>query len=135
MGESRAEKLTVETATPTVRLHSLDAMRGFVIAAMLLVNMTWDRDALPAQLFHVPWNAPAQGATFTDLVFPWFVFMAGAAAPLSLRSGRGKGMTSGQIVWAAFLRSAKLYLLGVLLTVASFASERPLAWGDLLSWN
>ncbi len=117
------------------RLHSLDAMRGFVIAAMLLVNMTWDRDALPSQLFHVPWNDPVQGATFADLVFPWFVFMAGAAAPLSLRSGRGRGKTTQQIIATAFVRATKLYLLGELLTAASIAKSRPLVWSDLLSWN
>ena len=110
-------------------------MRGFVIASMLVVNMTWDREALPAWLFHVPWNDPAQGATFTDLVFPWFVFIAGAAAPLSLRSGRGRGKTTGQILLAAARRAATLYLLGVLLTVASFAHERPLTWDCLLMWN
>lgn len=135
MQQSHPEE-TIDVVTPRgARLHSLDAMRGFVIAAMLLVNMTWDQGALPAQLFHVPWNAPAQGATFTDLVFPWFVFIAGAAAPLSLRAGRGKGMTNRQIISTAATRATKLYLLGVLLTVASFATERPLTWGDLLSWN
>ena len=133
--ESRSEQIPAAVAPHPTRLHSLDAMRGFVIAAMLLVNMTWDSDALPAQLFHVPWNDPVQGATFTDLVFPWFVFIAGAAAPLSLRSGRGKGMTNRRIVSAAAIRATKLYLLGVLLTVASFAAQRPLAWSDLLSWN
>lgn len=119
----------------SIRLGSLDAMRGFVIASMLLVNMTWDRESLPAQLFHVPWNDPVQGATFADLVFPWFVFMAGAAAPLSMRSGRGRGKSSGQMLAAAAVRGAKLYLIGVVLTVASWAHERPLAWDCLLSWN
>ncbi|MEN1681207.1 MAG: heparan-alpha-glucosaminide N-acetyltransferase domain-containing protein [Planctomycetota bacterium] len=135
MPEARPDSPPAETAARPTRLRSLDAMRGLVIAAMLLVNMTWDRDSLPAQLFHVPWNTPAQGATFTDLVFPWFIFIAGAAAPLSLRSGRGRGMTGRRIVSAAAVRAFKLYLLGVLLTVASFATERPLVWSDLLSWN
>lgn len=110
-------------------------MRGLVIALMLLVNMTWDRDVLPAQLFHVPWNDPAQGATVTDLVFPWFVFMMGAAVPLSVASGRGRGRSTGSMLRTALARGAKLYQWGVLLTVASFAHERPLTWQCLLSWN
>lgn len=110
-------------------------MRGFVIASMLLVNMTWNRDALPGWLFHVPWNDPAQGATFADLVFPWFVFIAGAAAPLSLRSGRGRGKTPGQVLASTARRAALLYLLGVLLTVAGGADTHPLRWESLFSWN
>ncbi|QDT68450.1 hypothetical protein MalM25_13720 [Planctomycetes bacterium MalM25] len=102
---------------------------------MLIVNMTWDREALPGWLFHVPWNDPAQGATFTDLVFPWFVFVAGCAAPLSMRSGRGRGKTRGELLSAAGWRACRLYLIGVLLTVASFAHETPLDWSHLLSWN
>ncbi|MEO0530010.1 MAG: heparan-alpha-glucosaminide N-acetyltransferase domain-containing protein [Planctomycetota bacterium] len=126
---------TEATPPKPPRLASLDAMRGFVIASMLIVNMTWDRDALPSWLFHVPWNDPTQGATFADLVFPWFVFMAGCAAPLSMRAGRGRGISSGRMLRVAFWRAAKLYLIGVLLTVASFANERPLQWHDVLSWN
>lgn len=122
-------------ASKPSRLGSLDALRGFVIASMLIVNMTWDREALPGWLFHVPWNDPVQGATFTDLVFPWFVFVAGCAAPLSMRSGRGRGKTRGELLRAAGWRAARLYLMGVLLTVASFAHETPLAWRHLLSWN
>jgi predicted acyltransferase len=125
------------------RLVSLDAMRGFVIAAMLLVNATWGEDAwgeglggwLAGQLAHVPWNAPAQGATLTDLVFPWFLFIMGAAVPLSMRSGRGRGRSGVTRVLIALRRGAILYLLGVLLTHAGSWTERPMAWTDLLSWN
>lgn len=129
---------TTPTPPPTTqpaRLGSLDALRGFVIASMLIVNMTWNREALPGWLFHVPWNDPSQGATFTDLVFPWFVFVAGCAAPLSMRSGRGRGKSHAELLRTAAWRAGKLYLLGVLLTVASFAHQTPLAWRHLLSWN
>jgi predicted acyltransferase len=118
-----------------LRLMSLDAMRGLVVLLMLLVNMTWNRDVFPAAFFHIEWNEPAQGATLADLVFPWFVFIAGAAVPLSLRGGRGRGRSVGATLLAALRRAAVLYLTGVLLTVASFAHERPLAWSMLLSWN
>ena len=121
--------------TKKPRLGSLDAMRGLVIALMFLVNMTWDREHLHPQLFHVGWNDPAQGATVTDLVFPWFVFMMGASIPFSVRSGRGRGKSAGAILAAAALRGAKLYLLGTLLTVASFAHKKPLTWECLMYWN
>lgn len=114
---------------------SLDTFRGFDIGAMLFVNMTWNRDVFHRQLFHVPWDAPQQGATFTDLVFPWFIFIAGAAVPLSIEAGRGKNQTKRAMIAKAARRSVVIYLLGVLLTVASRAYETPLSWMNLLEWN
>jgi len=86
-------------------------------------------------LFHVPWNDPLQGATFADLIFPWFVFIAGAAIPFSLDSARRHGRSKRQILLSAARRGATLYLLGVLLTVASTAYTTPLQLTDLLRWN
>lgn len=117
------------------RLLSIDAFRGFVIAGMLLVNMTWDREVFSRQLFHVEWNDPNQGVTFADLVFPWFIFIAGAAIPLSMRSGRGRARPWWSKLLTAFRRGLVLYLLGVLLTVAGDAHKTPLQWTDLLRWN
>lgn len=117
------------------RLLSLDAFRGFDIAAMLFVNMTWDRSVFHRQFFHVEWNDPAQGATLTDLVFPWFLFIMGCAIPLSVRSGRGKGRRWWAVLGVGARRAVVLYLLGVLLTVASGAYDSPLRWTQLLSWN
>lgn len=117
------------------RLLCLDAFRGFDIAAMLLVNMTWNPKVFHPQLFHVDWNAPAQGATFTDLVFPWFLFIAGCAIPLSMRSGRGRSMSAWRKAGSAARRACVIYLLGVLLTVAGSAADRPLTWTDWFSWN
>jgi predicted acyltransferase len=117
------------------RLLCLDAFRGFDIAAMLFVNMTWNREVFHWQLFHIDWNAPEQGATFTDLVFPWFLFIAGAAIPLSMKSGRGRSMSTLAKVAAAARRGLVIYLLGVLLTVAGSAYDRPLTWTDWFSWN
>lgn len=125
------------------RLVSLDAFRGFVVASMLLVNLTWGEaqwgtglgQRLALQLAHVDWNDPRQGATFTDLVFPWFLFIMGAAMPLSMASGRGRSVPAGRRALAALRRAAVLYLLGVLLTHAGAWLDRPAAWTDLLSWN
>ncbi len=117
------------------RLLCLDAFRGFDIAAMLFVNMTWNQKVFHPQFFHIDWNDPKQGATFTDLVFPWFLFIAGAAIPLSMKSGRGRAMSAWAKVAAAARRGLIIYLLGVLLTVASPAYDRALTWTDWFSWN
>jgi predicted acyltransferase len=62
------------------RLLSLDAFRGFTIAAMLLVNNPGDWGHAYAPLLHAKWH----GWTFTDWVFPFFVFIAGMAMTISL---------------------------------------------------
>lgn len=121
------------TGTSSERMLSLDAFRGFVIGAMLLVNMTWNEAVFPRQFFHVPWNDPLQGATFADLVFPWFLFIAGASIPFALASRRG--LSNARIVSTAARRAMILYALGVLLTVAGTATTMPLSWSDLLRWN
>ena len=90
-----------------VRLASLDALRGFAIASMVLVNNPGDWKHLYAPLAHARWN----GWTFTDVVFPMFLFCAGVAMTLSLgrraregasregsslaRTSRGRGFPRG----------------------------------------
>ena len=59
------------------RLTSLDAFRGLTIAAMILVNNLGDPKYTPLE--HAEWN----GWTFTDLIFPFFLFIVGVAMPFS----------------------------------------------------
>jgi predicted acyltransferase len=57
------------------RLTSLDAFRGATIAAMILVNNPGSWNYVYKQLGHAPWH----GWTFTDLIFPFFLFIVGVA--------------------------------------------------------
>jgi predicted acyltransferase len=57
------------------RLISLDVFRGLTIAAMILVNNPGSWDNVFAQLRHAAWH----GWTFTDLIFPFFLFIVGVA--------------------------------------------------------
>ena len=52
------------------RLTSLDAMRGFTIAAMILVNFPGNDEHVFAPLRHTVWN----GLTPTDLIAPILSF-------------------------------------------------------------
>ncbi len=90
------------------RLVSLDAFRGFVIAAMLLVNNVIWNAATPRQLMHAPWG---QGVTFTDMVFPWFLFAMGVAIPFS---GAGREQGGWSFLLRVARRAAILMALGVL---------------------
>ena len=62
------------------RLVSLDAFRGFTIAAMVLVNNPGDWSHLYSQLAHATWH----GWTFTDWIFPFFLFISGVSMTISL---------------------------------------------------
>ena len=63
------------------RLVSLDVFRGVTIAAMLLVNNPGSWGHIYPPLRHAEWH----GCTPTDLIFPFFLFIVGAAMAFSLR--------------------------------------------------
>ena len=62
------------------RLISLDFFRGFTIAAMIVVNDPGSWAHIFPPLRHADWH----GATPTDLVFPFFLFIVGVSIVLSL---------------------------------------------------
>ena len=68
------------------RLVSLDAFRGATIASMILVNNPGDGRTTFAPLLHASWH----GWTFTDMVFPFFLWISGVAMTLSLASKPSK---------------------------------------------
>jgi len=61
------------------RLLSLDAFRGMTISLMILVNIPGSWSYLYSPLEHADWH----GCTPTDLVFPFFLFIVGAAMAFS----------------------------------------------------
>ena len=63
----------------TQRYVALDVLRGMTVAGMILVNNpgTWSKIFPP--LRHAAWA----GCTPTDLVFPFFLFVVGAAMAFS----------------------------------------------------
>src|SRR6266567_7626499 len=105
--------------TPTRRLMSLDALRGFdmfwIVGGEELVHALykgWPNGLtrlLDRQMDHQPW----EGVHFYDLIFPLFVFIVGASIVFSL------SRTIEQVGKAAalkriFFRSLILYCFGLL---------------------
>jgi predicted acyltransferase len=90
---------------------SLDVMRGITVALMILVNNAGDDHVSYAQLRHSAWN----GCTLTDLVFPNFLFIAGASLVLAFRSRRVRGVPRRIILLQVMRRAALIFALGVLL--------------------
>ncbi|MCK5945589.1 MAG: DUF1624 domain-containing protein [Planctomycetes bacterium] len=115
------------TDAPQGRWLGLDALRGLSILAMILVNNPgrWGRDWQYAPLRHAGWH----GCTFTDLVFPTFLFCAGVAIVPALSKKLEQGLPRGPVVRDLLLRVAKLILLGLLLSafpLVTFADGEPL---------
>ena len=95
------------------RVLSIDALRGFdmmwivgVGAFLLEAGRAWGGpwgNAIADQMEHVPW----EGLHLMDLIFPTFLFLAGASWPFSLASQRAKGYSDRQI----FGRIVKRFLI------------------------
>jgi predicted acyltransferase len=75
----------IDHRRPTTRIESLDAFRGFTVAAMLLVNNPGTWSAIYWPLEHAEWH----GWTPTDLIFPFFLFIVGITTELSRKEPRG----------------------------------------------
>ncbi|MFO0548289.1 MAG: heparan-alpha-glucosaminide N-acetyltransferase domain-containing protein [Polyangiaceae bacterium] len=88
------------------RLVALDALRGATIAAMILVNNPGSWSAVYPPLLHAHWH----GCTFTDLIFPAFLFMVGVSLQFSKKT----------TARAALRRTAILFALGLLLATFPF---------------
>lgn len=99
--------------TAPVRLSSLDAFRGFTIAAMVLVNNPGDWSHLYSQLAHAHWN----GWTFTDWIFPFFLFIGGVSMALSLGRLAAAGANKPALLRKLFLRAALIFAIGFLLNL------------------
>lgn len=101
------------------RFEALDIFRGYTVAAMILVNTPGSWAHIHAPLRHAYWH----GWTPTDLVFPFFLFIVGAAMCFSLpKTAAAPGPAQlGKIL----RRAAVIFLLGLLLN--AFPFQEPLA--------
>jgi len=98
------------------RLVSLDAFRGFTIAAMVLVNNPGDWSQLYGPLEHATWN----GWTFTDCIFPFFLFIGGVAMALSLGRLAAAGADRPALLLKLAKRAALIFLIGFLLNLVPY---------------
>jgi predicted acyltransferase len=124
--EERKPATQQTAAVRPQRLESLDVVRGLTIAGMILVNDpgTWSAVYWPLQ--HAdelasehpagwyPGKAwvDANGWTPTDLVFPFFLFMVGAAMVLSFAARQVRGDSRRQLLVHVVRRSALILAIG-----------------------
>jgi predicted acyltransferase len=95
------------------RLISLDAFRGFAIASMVLVNNPGDWGHLYAPLDHAEWN----GWTFTDTIFPFFLFIVGVSMTLSFAARAAAGASAASLMRGHAGRVAVIFLVGLALNL------------------
>ena len=98
------------------RLSSLDVFRGATIAGMFIVNTpgSWDH-AFP-QLLHADWN----GWTYTDTIFPFFLFIVGVSMAFSFSRRLAEGADRGRLLLHTLRRGAIIFGLGLALNTLSF---------------
>jgi predicted acyltransferase len=90
---------------------SLDVFRGITIAAMILVNDPGSWNHIYPPLEHADWN----GWTPTDLIFPFFLFIAGVSMTLSFASRIARGVTRGSLALHILRRAALIFAIGLIL--------------------
>jgi predicted acyltransferase len=115
-----ASDSVVGHGSPVGRLISLDALRGFDMfwiaggTAILfglgrVLQRPWF-DKYLEQFDHVPWR----GLHFYDLIWPLFMFIMGAAIPLSVANRRRKGATDASLLLHALRRALIMFCLGTI---------------------
>jgi predicted acyltransferase len=111
--------------SPSSRLKSLDALRGFDMfwikgGTDFFLNLAiWLTPALvpffEVQFNHQVWN----GFSFYDLIFPLFVFLSGISIPFSLSRRIEKGDKQSELLKHIFTRTFWLLVLGFIFNNAN----------------
>lgn len=112
------------------RLMSLDVFRGATIAAMILVNNPGNWSAIYKPLDHAAWH----GWTFTDLIFPFFLWIVGVAIPLSIARRIEQGQSRRQLLLHALRRAVIIFALGFFLNAFSYLIDGSLFRDGLAAW-
>lgn len=98
------------------RLISLDALRGFTIAAMVLVNFPGSWNYVYEPLEHAAWN----GITPTDFIYPFFLFIVGVSIVLAFSKRLGSETPKAALYKKIVIRSLKIFAVGVFLSLIPY---------------
>ncbi len=98
--------------SPSSRLLSLDVFRGITIAAMILVNNPGSWSYVYAPLQHAQWH----GATPTDWVFPFFLFIVGVSIALAIGRRKEAGADRKALIRKILWRALIIFAIGLFLS-------------------
>lgn len=127
-----------------VRVASIDIFRGLTMLVMIFVNQLGEMRGLPWWTYHMP--ASANGMTYVDVVFPFFLFIVGMSAPLAIRRRLSQGESTLALCLHVAARSVALIVLGLILANSDKVDRRMTGatanvWtflallGAILFWN
>lgn len=94
------------------RLLSLDVFRGLTIAAMILVNNPGSWSYVYPPLSHAKWH----GATPTDWIFPFFIFIVGVAIAIAIGRRKESGADRTALLKKIVQRSLIIFATGLFLS-------------------
>jgi len=95
------------------RLISLDALRGFTLAAMIMVNYPGSEEFVFFTLRHSKWNA----LSFTDNIAPIFLFVIGVSITLAYDKRLHDGSLKKTLYKKIFWRAVKIFTVGMFLNL------------------
>ena len=103
--------MTHTGAANSGRLLSLDVFRGMTLVGMVLVNNpgSWSHVYFPFE--HAEWH----GCTFTDLIFPFFLFIVGVSIAFALGGRLEQGINKRLVLTKILKRTVIIFLCGLFL--------------------
>ncbi len=104
--------MTSDSPVPSGRLFSLDVFRGATIAGMMLVNNPGSWSNIYAPFKHAAWH----GWTFTDTIFPFFLWIVGVAMAFSFAKRMERGDSRKGLAIHVIQRAAIIFGLGLFLS-------------------
>jgi len=113
------------TAQNAKRLLCIDVFRGLTIFFMIMVNNAGDGRYVYWPLEHASWN----GLTPTDLVFPFFLFIAGASIYFALSRRKAEGTQINALYWTILRRGLTIILIGIVLhSIPDYNDSKIFTW-------
>jgi predicted acyltransferase len=110
-GEAAAARPDEDAGTRAPRVLAIDLLRGLAVMGMVMVAYAGGWEHRFTFLTHADWR----GFAIADMIFPAFLFCAGAALPYALLRRTGQGRTA--LVGHVLRRAAALVALGVFLNL------------------
>lgn len=112
----------------SARLISLDALRGFTIAAMIMVNFPGMEEHVYFTLQHSRWN----GLSFTDTIAPIFLFVIGVSIVYAYTRRLADGTPKGSLYKKIVFRSVKIFAVGMFLNMMPDFDLENIRWTGTL---
>lgn len=114
--------------SPSTRVISLDALRGFTIALMIVVNYPGSEESVFFTLRHTVWN----GLSLTDEVAPFFLFIVGVSIVYAFSKRLSDGTPKSSLYRKIIIRAIKIFAVGMFLNLMPRFDFHDIRWTGTL---